>query len=129
MPYAERTRVPARQTRGEIEELIMRRKAKSFAIYTETAGAMVSFELQDRRIAFRLPLPEPKREQDIRSRWRGLLLCLKAKFEAIDRGVETFEQAFLAHTLMPDGRTVAEHVREPVALAYQGKAVPLLPAP
>lgn len=128
MPYAERTRVPARQTRGEIEDLVMKRKAKSFATYMEASGVMISFEMQDRRIAFRLPLPS-KGEQEIRSRWRGLLLCLKAKFEAIDRGVETFEQAFLAHTMMPDGRTVADHVRDNVALAYQGKAVPLLPAP
>lgn len=128
MPYAVDTRVPASRTRQEIETLIVvKRKAKKFASMLADDSATIAFELNDRRLVFKLPLPKKGNEQDVRSRWRGLLLCLKAKFESIDRGVETFDQAFLSHVVMPDGRTVAEHVSEGVALAYAGKPVPLLP--
>lgn len=127
MPYAVDTKVPAARTRQEIETLVVgKRKAKKFASALEDDRAVIAFELNDRRLVFRLPLPK-KNEQDIRSRWRGLLLCLKAKFESIDRGTESFDEAFLSHVVMPDGRTVAEHVAEGVSLAYQGRAIPLLP--
>lgn len=130
MPYATRTKVAAQKTRSEIEALVMERRAKNFASFTEAKGAMIAFEMADRRIVFRLPLPKPDNEQDVRSRWRGLLLTLKAKFESIDRGIETFEDAFLAATMMPDGQTVADHVKPNIALAYkQGSMLPLLPPP
>lgn len=127
MAYAAQTKVAASKTRQEIEALVVgKRKAKKFATALEDERATVAFELNDRRLVFRLPLPK-KAEQDVRSRWRGLLLCLKAKFESIDRGTETFDEAFLSHVVMPDGRTVSEHVSEGIRLAYQGKQVPLLP--
>ncbi len=69
-------------------------------------------------------------EQACRSRWRALFLCIKAKLESIESGIETFEDAFLAHIQMPDGHTVAEHVRPRIAAAYEtGTMQPLLPAP
>ncbi len=129
MPYAVKTTVNALKTRQEIEALIMKRKAKNFASFTEERGAMIAFELSDRRIVFRLPLPNPKNEQDIRSRWRGLLLTLKAKFESIDRGVETFDDAFLSHVMLHDGKTVGEHTKLSLPKLIAGEDVPLLPAP
>jgi hypothetical protein len=69
-------------------------------------------------------------EQACRSRWRALFLCIKAKLESIESGIETFEDAFLAHIQMPDGKTVAEHVKPNIAIAYQTNPMqPLLPAP
>ncbi|WP_210205670.1 hypothetical protein [Pseudaminobacter salicylatoxidans] len=69
-------------------------------------------------------------EQACRSRWRALYLCIKAKLESIDSGIETFEDAFLAHIQMPDGHSVSEHVLPRIAAAYAGEPLqPLLPAP
>lgn len=128
MAYATKTKVLATKTKQEIEALVMKRKASRFASVMEEHRAVIAFELNERRLIFRLPLPKPRDEQDVRSRWRGLLLCLKAKFESIDRGTETFDEAFLSHVMMPDGKTVSEHLAEPVKLAYAGQRdVPLLP--
>jgi hypothetical protein len=40
-----------------------------------------------------------------------LLLANKAKLSSVEDGIETFEDAFLAHIVMPDGTTVSQHVR------------------
>ena len=106
----------------------MKHKAENFASFTETRGAMIAFQIKGLRIVFRLPLPNPSNEQDCRSRWRGLLLCIKAKFEAINRGVETFEQAFMAHVMTADGRTIGEHALPRLTEIAAG-SVPLLPPP
>jgi hypothetical protein len=58
------------------------------------------------------------------------VLAVKAKLISVADGIETFEEAFMAHVVMPDGRTVAETITPNIALANkQGGAVPLLPAP
>jgi hypothetical protein len=51
-----------------------------------------------------------------------------AKLEAVEAGISVFDDEFLAHIVMPDGRTVAGHVRPQLALAYEtGRVGPLLP--
>jgi len=42
-------------------------------------------------------------EQACRERWRGLALTLKAKLVSVDAGIETVEEAFLAHMVVNDG--------------------------
>ena len=67
-------------------------------------------------------------EQIHRQRWRALLLCIKAKLEGVESKIESFEEAFLAHVVLPDGSTVGQHAAKSIALAYSGnKMVPLLP--
>lgn len=128
--FAARTRVPQGQTRSEIEALLSQRKASAIGVFTSTDQAAVVFEMQARRIMFRLPLPPNISDQVRRQRWRALLLAIKAKLAAVDDGIETFEQAFLAHIVMPDGLTVGEHTHERIASAYQGGTMqPLLPSP
>lgn len=89
---------------------------------------MICFEMNDRRVMFRTAMPDD--EQQTRAKWRALLLCIKAKLESVESGIESFENAFMAHVVMPDGRTVGEHIRPRIASAYaEGKMVPLLPGP
>lgn len=126
--YAVDTDVPVQRTRVEIETLCLKHGATSFATFTDTKGAMIAFGLNGMRIMFRLPLPNADDAQDARSRWRGLLLCIKAKFEATTRGVETFEEAFLSHIMTEDGRTVADHAVPRLKQIVAGD-VPLLPPP
>lgn len=130
MAYAVTTKVSIEQTATEIERMVMQRKATNFAKFTSAESAMIAFEMQDRRILFRLPLPAKFTDQQRRSKWRGLLLCIKAKFESIESGVETFEDAFLAHIVTPNGLTVGEQARPALAALYKGESMqPLLPAP
>ena len=133
MAYAERTRVNVDQTKIEIEKTLKRYGAKRFAFLDEEGRAVIMFEAHERRVRFDLSLVEGDRERDVverRRRWRALLLCIKAKLESVLSNIETFEEAFLAHVVMPDGKTVAQHALEPIAVAYQGgKMQPLLPGP
>lgn len=152
MSYARDTSVAVAKTEGEIKAIIRRYGATSFASFETDAAAMIAFEMRGRRVVFKLPLPdrnakqftetpsgkwartekqaEQAWEQACRSKWRALLLCIKAKLESVEAGIETFEDAFLAHIQMPDGLTVGEHVRPRIAAAYDsGTMQPLLPGP
>ena len=58
----------------------------------------------------------------------ALALVVKAKLEAVQSGIVGFEDEFMAHIVMPDGKTVAEHARPLIASAYEtGKVPALLP--
>jgi hypothetical protein len=60
-------------------------------------------------------------------RWRALLLIVKAKLEAVDSGIVTFEQEFLPHIVMPGGHTVYEATAPAIERAYvSGQVTPLL---
>jgi hypothetical protein len=62
------------------------------------------------------------------ARWRALFLVIKAKLEAIDVGILTIEEAFLADTVLPDRHTVAEVMLPQIEGAYtSGTMPPLLP--
>jgi hypothetical protein len=140
MVYAAETKVPVEQSRVEIERTLARYGADRFAFMSEAGRAIIMFEANNRRLKFDLPLPAKKpgendasrktREQMTRSRWRALLLCIKAKLEAVESKIETFEEAFMAHVVMPDGRTVGDHIVPEIARAYEtGSMVALLPPP
>lgn len=130
MAYASRTEVPVERSRNEIERTLKNYGANRFAYFTEPGKAIVVFEAKDRRLRFDVPLPEKGSEQQFRSKWRALLLCIKAKLESVASGIETFEEAFLAHVVLADGATVYQHTRERIEIAYKGGEVPpLLPPP
>jgi hypothetical protein len=63
--------------------------------------------------------------QEERTRWRSLLLVIKAKLEAIESGIASFEDEFLAHTLLPNQQTVAQHVGPLVAQIYETGKMPV----
>jgi hypothetical protein len=71
-----------------------------------------------------------KREAEERRLWRALLLVLKAKFEAIDSGITTFDHEFLAHLVTSTGATVADAIAPQLdrALAADGGVALALPA-
>ncbi|WP_036114555.1 MULTISPECIES: hypothetical protein [Luteibacter] len=147
--YAQGTTVSSDKSRAEIEATLRRYGATSFMYGSAPDRAVIAFEAFDRRVKFELPMPDPKAqefsrtpgrgdvrspaaaakayEQAVRQKWRALALCVKAKLEAVDAGITTFEAEFLAHIVLPNGRTVHDEVSPTVAIAYQsGKVVPLL---
>lgn len=150
MKYAQSTQVSSEKSKAEIERLLIRYGASSFVAGWHGNQAAISFELHGRRIKFLLPLPNkadreythtPGRgnrrseaeaykawEQATRQKWRALALVCKAKLEAVESGITTFEDEFMAHIVMPDGKTVGEHARPLIESAYQsGKVAALLP--
>lgn len=147
--YAENTQVSSDRSRAEIERTLRRYGATAFAYGWDAEAATLMFEIANRRVMFRLPMPNPAdkaftltptgkgrsaaaaeaaHEQAVRQRWRALALVIKAKLEAVAAGITTVEQEFLAHIVLPDGRTVGQHTQPVIAAAYEtGEMRPMLP--
>lgn len=132
--FAVDTKVPVNQTRMEIEQALAKFGAKSFAFASHPDKAIVMFEFSERRVRFDLPLrkenTEAKTARVHRESWRALFLSIKAKLVSVDTGIETFEEAFLAHVVLADGSRVADVVRPAIAHQYKtGQMMPLLEGP
>lgn len=138
MSYAEKTSVPIDRSQSEIKKILTKYKASGFAYGEQGPLAIIMFEMSGRRIKFILPMP-PKPsdratqasiktyEQMCRSRWRCLVLAIKAKLECVESGITTLEQEFLAHIVLPGGSTVGEAMKPQIESAYStGKMPPLL---
>ncbi len=117
--YAENTGVSVESSRGGIERTLQRYGADSLAYGWEAGRAVVQFAHQGLHIRFVLPLPDKNDraythtpgkglvrteadaykawEQACRQRWRALALAIKAKLEAVEAGITTFEDEFMAH--------------------------------
>jgi len=145
--YAEGTSVDTGRSRGEIERTLGRFGATAFGYLTERSRAVIMFEYAERRVRFTLPLPDradPKFtrtptgrakspsqaesawEQACREQWRALALAVKAKLAAVETGIATFEDEFLAYIALPDGTTVGERVIPQIDHAYQTGTMPAL---
>ena len=134
MTYAARTKVPVERTKAEIEATLKRYGADRFGYFNEGASAIIVFEVQNRRVRFDLPFDKEGNSETAqrhqRERWRALLLCIKAKLESVTSHIESFEEAFLAHVVLPDGQTVYHHTAPRLAeIAKGGEMRPLLPGP
>jgi hypothetical protein len=53
-------------------------------------------------------------------------LVIKAKLEGVASGIETFDQAFMAHILLPNGETTGEQLIPQIQIAYKTGAMPTL---
>lgn len=144
--FAENTTVPADRSRAEIEATLVRYGAGAFMYGWEEGRAVVQFRMSDRMIRFDLPMPDPQDpafthhsrgvrtqsaaqeayEKATRQRWRALALVVKAKLEAVESGITTFEEEFLAHILLPDGSTVGSWATPQVQAAYDTGTMPKL---
>lgn len=124
--YAATTKVPVSKTRSQIEDIVKKYGASKFGAGWDGDRARVEFMCRGRHIRCTMPVNDTMPLQTQRSRWRALLLLVKAKLAAVDAKIATFEEVFAGDTVMPDGRTVWESVREPIALAYSSGAAPKL---
>lgn len=129
--YAKKSSVSPQNTRNDIEKTLVRYGAEGFAYGWQGKNVMIGFMLRDRRMQFVLPLPDmgnnkQKYEQEIRSKWRALFLIIKAKLEAVESGITTLEDEFLAHIVLPGGETVGDWMKPQIDEAYRIGAVPKL---
>ncbi len=130
--YAKRTTVAVEKSRADIEKCVSQYGADSFASGWDRLGKMarVQFEFKGLMIRIDLPLPEECTPQQERQRWRALLLVIKAKLEAVDSGISTFQEEFLAWVVTPDGNTLGQRlVPQLEKIVQNGKMPRLLPGP
>lgn len=152
--YAAETTVSAERSRAEIEETLKRYGASEFHSGWRAEQALIAFRYKELFVRFIIPLPKStekrfffkedrygmqKRltdqqaarnyEQEIRQRWRALLLVVKAKLEAVECGISTVEQEFLAFIVMPDDRSVLDWLAADVLPSIKEGKMPLLALP
>lgn len=149
MAYARGTSVSGRQSRQEIEAMVLKHGATAFGSITDEDRMVVAFSISGRkiRVSIQLPKPDEFRETATRRRrtktqmedmarqrtnelWRAMLLTIKAKFESVESGIELFDEAWMPHIVMPGGQTIGEQVLPNIERAYAlGRPIPLLEAP
>lgn len=127
MAYASSTSVSPEKSQAEIQRTLMRYGAEGFGVFQRQCEASVGFEFKGLAIRIDVELPDrndekylrdgrkrirkPEQkmaawEQDVRVRWRALLLAIKAKLEAVETGISTIETEFMPFVVMPDGSTL-----------------------
>jgi hypothetical protein len=131
--FAESTQVPVERTKNQIEAVLTKYGADQFISGWEHGRAMLGFRMHDRMVRFELPLPsadeyrqQTRRDQETRQRWRALLLVIKAKLEAVQSNIATFESEFLAHIVLPNNRTVGQEFIPQLAQVYKTGKMPKL---
>lgn len=147
--YASTTETTPEKTIQEIRQTIVRFGATDFAFIMGSSAVAVNFSMKNRLVRFVVKLPPlsefartPERrihrssveqqkawDQATRQRYRALLLVIKAKLEGIESGIETFDEAFMAHLVLPNGETVGEWAKPQVEQIYSnGVMPPMLPS-
>lgn len=147
--YATQTAVTTDRSLGEIRKLLSRYGADGFAFGEEATQAAVQFRMRDRTVRLVIALPDREHrsitrtptgllrstaqqaaayEQQVRARWRSLVLIIKAKLEAVESGVVSFEQEWLPYIQLPSGETVSEWLAPQIEAVYGNHEMPpLLP--
>lgn len=128
MAYAARTIVPVSESIAEIEKTARRYGGDQFVFGVADEQAVVGFSKDGRQVRFHVPFGEKDGgySQRQRQRMRALLLVIKARLEAVESGVEAFEDSFLANIVMPNGRLLSQEVRAQIAHAYEAGEMPKL---
>lgn len=145
--FAAETKVSVETSKIEIERTLTRYGADSFMSGWHENQAFIQFRIAERFVRFKMMLPDRRDqafthylragvptervataaaglwEQACRQKWRALALVIKAKLEAVDAGISIIEDEFLAHIVTVNGQTVAERIRDDLALEYKSGAV------
>jgi len=121
MAYAKTTKVSVDRSLEEIKKVLRKANVNGIACVERSSIIMIMFEHHSIGVKMFLHFPQPPSdsankaavkayEQICRSKARSLLLCIKAKIEAVESNIETFEQAFLPHIVLKNGDLVGNRV-------------------
>jgi len=144
--YAGNTKVSVEKSQAELKTILRKYGADRFGTMEESTQAFLMFEFKGLTFQMTVPLPgrneftktdggrqrsssttiDAMMDQAIRSRWRALILVVKAKLEAIEIGISTIEKEFLAFVVMPDGRQFADHMLPELHKAVASGQMPKL---
>ena len=148
MAYAKNTSVSTDRSEVQIKGILRKHGADGIMIGENRDMVAIQFSMSNRQIRFIIPTPSPEDDdikftdsgkvradgarqsaldQAMRQRYRLLFLVVKAKLEAVESKVVTFDDEFLAHTVMPNGQTFGEIAKPQIETVYNtGKMPPLL---
>ena len=149
MAYAEDTKVSQTASLLEIERSLERYGAEQFMYGRRSDCAVIGFVMAGRQVRIQVSMPDKtdrkfwktdtgrdrsesaatkEWEQACKQRYRALALVVKAKLEAVEAKITTFEEEFMAHLVLPSGETVGQRlIPEIVEAQKTGKLPPLLP--
>jgi hypothetical protein len=142
-PYAQGTTVSAERSRAELETMLGKHGAtdRGFRVNDTEGTAAVMFVIDGKKYRIDVPMPQrsfpkipseqPKGwvgwdatrreqwvnkqwEQACRERWRGFVLLVKAKLEAVRIGLSSVEREFQADLLLANGKTVHQQIAEQI---------------
>lgn len=144
--YAATTSVSSSKSRDEIERTLTKYGADSFMYAWEGMIAVIGFRIKGKMVRLKIEMPdkdsnefkftpaqkqrrspaaqEKEWEQASRQKWRALALVVKAKLEAVESEITTFEEEFMAHILLPNGQTAGEYVLPQIEEAYELGTMP-----
>lgn len=143
--YAEGTQVDPARSRMELEHVLRRYGADAFSYGTEGARSVVVFRVNGRVARFEVEVPdadaarfrldgagrvrgpaarETAQAAEERRLWRALVLVIKAKLEAVESGLLSFEEEFMANLLLPSGETFGDWAVPQLEDVYESGEMP-----
>lgn len=118
--YASETDVPVERSKRQIELLLQQHGAEAYHTGWDKDRDIIEFgwkgkqirfvlkrfdrtqfELSERGYARNVRQQTQAYDQADRSRWRALYLVIRAKLEAVERGIAIFEEEFMAFIVVP----------------------------
>ncbi len=146
--YAEGTTVSVEKSKAEIEATATRYGATEYAQGWSGDRAVIQFTIQGKRVKIALNLPRQDDEEfrydkrgylrtpkardktyddELKRRWRVLLIRLKARLEELDDGTPV-EFALMPFLMLPNGLTLGEALGPEIdRICQTGNLPPLLP--
>lgn len=141
--YAAGTSVSPARSREELDKMLKKYGATGFGYVDQERAAAIMFSINGRTYRYLVQMPQlqdfrrnstgyvlsttaQKRawEQSVREQWRALVVTIKGKLVAVDTGIETFEESFLRHVIMPNGQTVGETIEPQLEEMYRTGTMP-----
>jgi hypothetical protein len=149
--YAACTSVTPGRSREEIDKMLRKYGATGFgyAEQDDNAAALM-FTLSGRTYRYLVAMPKlsdfthssrfayarngqtqakAAYELAVREKWRAIVATIKGKLIAVDTGIETFEEIFMARTVMTNGQVVADYIEPELKRMYATGQVPKLFGP
>jgi len=147
MAFASDTKVSQSASMLEIERTLDRYGAEQFMYGKKPDCAVIGFVMAGRQVRIQVPMPDrndrqfwktdtgrdrtesaavKEWEQACRQRYRALALVVKAKLEAVESGITTFEEEFMAHLVLPGGQTVGQRLLPEIDQAQRSGELPAL---
>jgi hypothetical protein len=115
----------------EIQAMLAASGATGIRIASEHGKTRITFRSGAHHFLLALPAASsdlPHAQEAARRGWRQLAALVQAKLDAVNVGIATFDEEFLAYMVMPGGATVFQAVAPGIAAAYAA-AAPVPPAP
>lgn len=148
MRYAKSTSVTPERSLEEIKRLLRNYGADGFAQWERRGTAAVAFEIDGLTVRMAVNLPDRSEfeatetgrrkrseeaidaahEQAVRQRWRALVLAIRSKLVAVESGISSLLDEFLAYVVVDGGKTVGERMGPALQkCADEGRTPKLLP--